>query len=118
MTRVLVTISPLMYREAIALAVHRGRPDLDVRVAPPEAAERELAGFRPHLLVHNDTSPISAEALQGVPCRVEVRYSDSMSARMIAEDGGVEETDDMGTEGLLRAVDRVAALASREHAPG
>ena len=117
MTRILVTISPLMYREAIALAIHRNRSGLDVRLASPEAAGRELAGFRPHLLVHNDTAPIPAGALDGIPCRVEVRYSDSMNARTIAE-GVAEETDDMGTKGLLRAVDRAAALAGRARARG
>jgi hypothetical protein len=49
MIRVLVALSPRMYRQAIALLVHRGRPDLvDVRLAPPEAAKAELASFRPH----------------------------------------------------------------------
>ncbi len=56
--RVLVTVSPRLYREAIALSIQRGRLDLEVRAAPPEDAQLELAGFRPHLLVHNDTRPI------------------------------------------------------------
>ena len=55
MIRVLVTLSPLMYRQAVALSIQRGRPGLvDVRIAPPEAMEEQLASFRPHLLVHND----------------------------------------------------------------
>ena len=111
MTRVLVTVSPLMYREAIALAIHRNRPDLDVRLAPPDVAERELRSFRPHLLVHNDTAPIPASALGGIPCRVEVAYSDSMGARTIVDGVGAEEDDDMDTAGLLGAVDRAEALA-------
>ena len=55
--RVLVTLSPHLYREAIASSIRRVRPDAEVRLAPPEDAESELAGFRPHLLVHYDTSP-------------------------------------------------------------
>jgi len=43
MIRVLVTLSPRMYRQAVALSVQRGRPGLvDVRLAPPEAMEEEL----------------------------------------------------------------------------
>ena len=119
MTRVLVTVSPLMYREAIALAIHRNRPDLDVRLAPPDLAERELRSFRPHLLVHNDTAPIPASALGGIPRRVEVAYSDSMGARTIVDGVGAEEDDDdMDTAGLLGAVDRAEALAGREPARG
>jgi hypothetical protein len=59
MIRVLVTLSPRMYRQVIALSIQRGRPGLfDVRLAPPEAMEEAelLASFWPHLLVCNDAS--------------------------------------------------------------
>ena len=101
--RVLVTLSPQMYREAIALSIQQHRPSIEVRAAPPEDAELELAGFRPHLLVHNDTVPIPQEALTGVPCRVEMLYSDSMDARVMAG-GKVSQMRDMSTEDLLRTV--------------
>ena len=115
MTRILVTVSPLMYREAIALSIHRERPGLDVRLAPPEAAEEELAGFQPRLLVHNDTAPIPAEALERVPWRVEVMYSDGMEARLhgAGGDAGPLEFRDMGTVQLLRAVDSATAPENR-----
>jgi hypothetical protein len=115
--RVLVSVSPRMYREAIALSIHRNRPGLDVRIAPPEEAERELTTFQPHLLVHNDTAPIPEGMLDGVPYRVEVLYSDSMDARVIADSQG-EEIGDMDLEGLMRVVDGAAELAGREEAPG
>lgn len=95
-----------------------GEPEngVDVRLAAPEAAEGELASFRPHLLVYNDTAPIAEGALEGVPCRVEVLYSDSMNARLLA-DGRVEELGDAELGDVLGAVDR-AALAEREGTPG
>ena len=109
MIRVLVALSPRMYRQAMTLSIHRNRPGLDVRAAPPEAAAGEIEAFRPHLLVHNDTAPIPEGALDGVPCRVEVLYSDSMSAR--AHVGGrVEEVGDMDVGGLLGMVDEAAGL--------
>jgi hypothetical protein len=46
-----------MYRQVVALSIHRNRPGLDVRAATPEEAGREIVGFHPHLLVHNDTAP-------------------------------------------------------------
>ena len=117
MIRILVSLSPRMYRDAVALSIHRNRPGLDVRCVTPEEAEQEIGAFRPHLLVHNDTAPIPELALDGVPCRVEVLYSDSMNARVRA-DGAVSEAHDMSTQDLLRAVDGAAELAGREAAPG
>ena len=61
------------------------------------------------MLVHDDTAPIPEEALRGVPCRVEMLYSDSMDARVMA-DGKVSRMRDMSTEDLLRAVAVAAAL--------
>ena len=112
-TRVLVALSPQMYREAVALSIHRNRPGLDVRVASPEAAEAEIGAFRPHLLVHNDTAPIPEGALAGVPCRVEVLYSDGLDTRASA-DGRSERIDDASVGDLLRLVDRATALAGGE----
>ena len=103
--RVLVALSPRMYRQAMTLSIHRNRPGLDVRAAPPEAAAGEIEAFRPHLLVHNDTAPIPEGALDGVPCRVEVLYSDSMSARVLFDRRAEEVVGDMDLGGLLAAVD-------------
>ena len=107
MLRVLLALSPRMYRETIALSIHRNRPGLDVRSAPPECAGRELVAFRPPLLVHNNTTPIPEDVLAGVPSRVEVLYSDSMSAR-VHVGGRVEEVGDMDFGGLLGVVDAAA----------
>jgi len=121
MIRVLVALSPRMYRQAIALSIHRNRPGLDVGAASPEAAVGEIESFRPRLLVHDDTAPIPEGALAGVPCRVEVLYSGSMDARVSA-DGRLERIGDMDVGDLLRVVDRAAALAGgavdTERAPG
>ncbi len=108
----LVSLSPRMYREAIVLSIHRNRPGFDVRGTPPEEAERELAAFLPHLLVHNDNAPIPEAVLAGVPSRIEVLYTDRMLARTHV-DGRAEEVGDMGVGGLLGVVDEVAGLPER-----
>ena len=126
MMRVLVTLTPRMYRQAVALCIQRARPGLvDVRIAPPEAMEDELASFRPHLLVHNDahgdarggSRPIPQALLEAVPHRLEVLYSDGMDARLSA-DGRITELRNASTEDLLRAVDGAAMLADREQSSG
>jgi hypothetical protein len=110
--RVLVTVSPQMYRQAIALSIQSARPGIEVRIAPPEDTEEQLRLFRPDLLHYNDTAPIPEEALEGVPARVEVLYSDSMDARIRA-DGMVSRMSDMSTEDLLRTVAVAASLEDR-----
>jgi hypothetical protein len=70
--RVLVVLTPLMYREAIAYSLRQHRPALDLRIAAPEVAEEELRSFAPHLLVHYDTDGLDRAALEKVPSWVEI----------------------------------------------
>jgi hypothetical protein len=106
--RILVTITPRMYREAIALSLHEHRPGYEVRIAAPEDVEEEVRAFAPRLLVRDDTDGLDPRVLGNVPCWIEVLYSDSMDAR-ISVDGRVEETPDISTNVLLRVADESAA---------
>lgn len=117
MVRVLITVTPRMYRQAIALTIRRQRPGCDVRIAAPEDTEGELVAFRPHLLVHNDTDGLEPETVTRVLCRVTVLYSDGMDAQ-ISLSGEVSETRDMSSEDLLRIVDMASALAGGAKGPG
>ena len=67
----------------------------------------EIRTFGPDLLVCNDTDGLDPRVLEGIPCWVEVLYSDSMDAK-ISLDGRVEEASDISTDELLRVADRVA----------
>ncbi len=109
--RMLVTAKPTMYRETLALALHRYRPDAEVMLVSSDSLDGEVAGFGSHLLVHNDTDEATPEALNNVLCRIEVLISDSMGARIIM-DGRVREIEDMCIDDLLRVVDEVEALIS------
>jgi hypothetical protein len=103
--RVLINTKPRLYRESLALTLRRYRPDFEVRVAAPEGVEEEIRSFAPQLLVRNDTDGLDEGVSQRVPFRVEVRYSDSMSARIDSN----YEVSDISTEGLLRVADEAAA---------
>jgi hypothetical protein len=107
--RILVTVRPQMYRQAIALAVRALRPLHEVRIAPPEAAEGQIARFRPHLIVRTDDDGLDPEALAGVPSCVEVLYTDSMATRM-ALDGRTHEIPDARLDDLLGAIDETGGL--------
>jgi hypothetical protein len=110
--RVLVVLTPLMYREAIAHSLSQNRPHLEVRIAAPEAVE-ELRSFAPHLLVHTDTDGLDRAALEGVPSWVEVGYSDSMNA-WVSSGEYLANHEDISMDILLGLVDEVAEQL-REH---
>ena len=86
---------------------------MEVRTAAPEETEEELRGFAPYLLVRNDTDGLEGRVLEGVPCWVEVLYSDGMDAKICLA-GRVEEARDMSTQELLRVVDEAADLMHQQ----
>ncbi len=55
MVRVLLTVKPRMYREALALAVQRNRPDAEAMLVSADVLDGQMDGFEPHMLVRNDT---------------------------------------------------------------
>ena len=115
MVRVLVTVEPKMYREAIALAVQHHRPDAEVLLAPESVADGQVSGFVPHLLVRNDGGDgfVPEELLEGVVCRAEVLYTDSMATRVSLADGRSYTIEDACMDDLLALVDDAEGLVSR-----
>ena len=112
MVRVLVTMEPRMYRESIALAVQRDRPDAEVLLVPEGDLDGQAEGFAPHVLVRNDTDAEVPERLLGsVVCRVEVLYTDHMATR-VSVGGRSFEIEDARMEDLLALVDEAGAIAS------
>jgi hypothetical protein len=104
--RILVTAKPKMYREALALALHRHRPDFEVMLVSAESLDGEIGSFRPHLLLRNDNDGVPPEALESVVCRIEILFSDGMDARVVV-DGQVTRIDDMSLDELFGVVDEV-----------
>ena len=109
--RALITLTPRMYREAVAHSLGQRRPGMEVRIAPPEAAEEEIRAFVPHLLVRNDTDGLDSRMLEGILCWVEVLYSDSMDAR-IGVKGSVSQVSDISMDDLSRVLNEAEELIS------
>lgn len=107
-----------MYREALALAVQRHRPDAEVMLVPDSVLDGQVDGFDPHVLVRNDTDAEVPEKLLGsVVCRVEVLFTDHLSARVSV--GGRSYTiEDSSMGDLLSLVDEAGAAASVPRAGG
>lgn len=101
--RILVSVKPKMYREAISLALQIHRPHVEVMLIPPESLDGRVEDFSPHLFVRAEAAP---EAPETVACLIEILYSDSMGARIIMG-GRSWEIEDMSIEELLRIVDEV-----------
>jgi hypothetical protein len=113
MVRVLVTVEPRMYREAIALAVHRNRPEAEVMLVSEEVMDGQVEAFAPHVLVRNDSDRAVPEGLLGsnVVCRMEVLYTDGMAARVSVGESSYR-IEDATMEDLLALVDEAEEQVS------
>jgi len=110
MVRVLVTVEPRMYREAIAFALQRRRPEAEVMLVPEEVLDGQVKDFAPHVLVRNDSDGAVPEELLGsVVCRMEVLYTDGMAAR-VSVSGSSYTIEDAIMEDLLALVDEAEDL--------
>ncbi len=112
MVRVLVTVEPRMYREAIALALQRNRPEAEVMLVPADVLDGQVKDFAPHVLVRNDSDGVVPEGLLGsVVCRMEVLYTDGMAARVSAGESSYT-IEDATMEDLLALVDEAEEQVS------
>ena len=112
MVRVLVTVEPRMYREAIALALQRARPHSEVMLAPENVLDGQLGDFAPHVLVRNDSDrEIPEGQLGSVVLSVEVLYTDGMSTR-ISVGARSYAIEDATMDDLISLVDEAEGLAS------
>ncbi len=107
--RILVTVKPRMYRESLALSLYRSRPHFEVLIAPWASLDGQVKGFRPHLLIRNDTDGVDMDLMGNIRCWIEILYSDGMDAR-VSLDGEVWNITDISTEDLLEIADRTEEL--------
>jgi hypothetical protein len=112
MVRVLVTVEPRIYREAIALAVQRNRPDAEVMLVPEEVLDGQVEDFAPHVLVRNDSGGVAPEELLGsVVCCRGVLYTDGMAASF-GIDGRSYTIEDARLEDLRSLLEEAEKLVS------
>ncbi|MDQ3568326.1 MAG: hypothetical protein M3397_09620 [Actinomycetota bacterium] len=107
--RILITVAPLMYREALAIAVHQDLPESEVMIGSLGQLDGQAENFAPHLLIRNDTDGADMSLQTGALCWIEVLYSNGLNAR-ISLDGAVWEIDDIGIEDLLGLVRKAEKL--------
>lgn len=106
--RILVAVAPLMYRETLAHILEINRPSDDVRLADPQALEREASSFRPHLIVCSDNASEVQEV--SVPSWVVIRYQDSLNASVFVDGQDTRLFQDIAIEDLIGVVEETQRL--------
>ena len=114
MVRVVVTVEPRMYRQAIASALRRSRPDSEVMLAAEVSINGQVHDFAPHVLVRSDSGPEVPEGQLGgsVVLSVEVLYTDHMGVRVSVVGGRSYTIEDASMDDLLSLVDEAEGLIS------
>ncbi len=110
--RILIAVAPAMYRETLVYALRNHRPNDEVRLAAPQALDREASSFRPHLIVCNDDASEVREV--SVPCWVVIRFHDSLSASVFLDGQDTQLIQDIKIEELLGVVEETQRLILRE----
>jgi hypothetical protein len=112
--RILITITPRLYREVLALSIHRQRPDFEVMLAPPDSLDGEAKRFGPHVLVQDaDEEGLPQAVPDGVVCRVSVLTKERMDAT-IEVDGTSSEIHDACLEDLFEVLDKARRLSQAD----
>jgi hypothetical protein len=109
--RIMLAVAPTMYRQTLAHHLRINRPNDEVRLAEPQALDREASSFRPHLIVCNEDAPELREV--SVPSWVVIRYHDSLSASVFLEEQDTRLIQDISLEDLLAVVEETQRLVLR-----
>ncbi len=107
--RVLISIAPRSYREAVALTLQQHRPNLEVKITPPEGLDREVGGFEPHLVVCNETTPL---VRANVLSYVEILFENGLDARVTVNGYQTSRVEDIGMDDLLKTIDETERMVS------
>ena len=117
--RILISITPLMYREVLGLSIHRCRPDFEVLLAPPGPLDRRAERFRPHVLVQDaDEDGLLFGVSDSVLCRIRLLVTGRMDAK-IELDGTASKIHDVRFGDLFGVLERVEELSDQSlgHSP-
>lgn len=104
--RVLIAIAPTMYWETLELALLRYRPRVEVRISDPDALDREVICFKPHVVVCNEVTPTVRE---NVPSWVAVP-GHSSDATIHIQGQGESTVEDISSGDLFAVIDRTEEL--------
>ena len=100
-----------MYREVLALCIHRRRPDFEVLLASPESLDGEADRFKPHVLVEDaDGAGVLLRWPDDVLCRIRLLKTERIEAT-VELDGTTSEVSDVSLEELLGVLEEARRLS-------
>ena len=112
--RMLIAVAPTMYRQTLAHILKRERPnDDEVRLADPQALDREASSFRPHLIVSDDSAAEVGEEVS-IPSWIVIRYQDSLNASVFLDGHDTRLIQDIAIEDLIGVVEETQKLFVRD----
>lgn len=80
-----------MYREVVALSIHRSRPWFEVLIAPPWTLDGRAERFLPHVLVQDyEEAGLPLGLPDGVVCRFRILAAESLSKGKVAVHGHLD----------------------------
>ncbi len=107
--RLLLANEPQSYRQVIAAAVQKLRPDIDVAVSVlPDDLDCELLRLLPDMIVCSRLTPV----VESSSSAWVLLYPDGETKTVISIDGQRTTSADLEFDELLAVIDRVAALRS------
>ncbi len=101
--RVLLANEPRAYREAMASAFRRLRPDAEIVVAESDELDEQIRDLRPHLVLSSQP----ARSLEDRPLPHVLLYPEGESKALVNIDGQQTTIADVDLEDLLWVIDRV-----------
>jgi hypothetical protein len=111
--RILIAISPRMYREVLALSIHRRRTDLEVLLAPPGSLDGRAERFGPHVLLQDaEETGLPVGASERVVCRVRILKKTERIDATIDLDGAISELHDVCLDELFAALEEAEMLSA------
>ena len=113
--RMLIAVAPTMYRQTLAHILKRERPnDDEVRLADPQALDREASSFCPHLIVCNYNAAEVGEEVS-IPSWIVIRYHDSLNASVFVDGQDTRLIQDIATEDLIGVVEETQKLVVQDN---
>jgi len=102
-----------LYREVLALSIHRRRPDFDVLLAPPWPLNGRTERFGPHVLVQDadEAGSPPASLAEGVVCRVRILKEPDRIDATIELDATTSEVQDICLEDLFKVLEGAERLS-------
>lgn len=104
--RILMANEPRAYREVLAAAIQRLRPNVELVNVEPQGVDDAIMRVRPHLVVCS----VLTATVQMLPRAWIMLYPDGAATSIICIEGQRTIIDSLELSGILSIIDEIAGL--------